>query len=584
MPDAIIPGLEPYNLSVVPGWDLDDGWRDRWFDWRNEVYRLRYDLHKLTEDNQAARSTEMAICAKDPAYWLCMYGWIEEPRAREGEDAVKPFTPFAFQVDLLQWFVEHTDSPTAYDGFASKARGLGATWIVCAAAVWGWLFRPWRGKLVSRKEDLVDKPGDLDSMFGKIDFFLSYLPPWMMPEGFKRDDCRFKLLLKNPKTGGQITGESTTSKTGRGGRASYVVIDEAAFVPAFVDVFGTVAGTTDHRFCVSSESFEEGRGWWTTWHTAKDMDPSCVRELEYFENPYFDSVWFAAERDRWANDPEGFNREYLRDPYSGSDTFIYPTVRDLGFSEKGFDPTLMTMLSIDPGRADDTAIVVAQLDFLEGKRVIRWVESYQKNLQPAEWYAHMLTGIEPLPEDAVDWRHATPRDREMLEFFRLLPWSSNRVRVYMDPAGSQKDMSGLSFHDRIIKETKRLRQRQDPGSPARPIVPIYKELFSHNRHDTRRLAMREALMASEFCATRGAHDLWDALVNSKFTRPSEKGTTQPAPIHDDFSHLRTAAEYLAVYMSLGLGTKATSKDKKPLRVTLGQKRTDTPFSLPRGVA
>ena len=583
MADALIPTLEPYGLHVVPGPDGTEEWRARWFAWRDDLYRLRYDIAAHLEAHPSERGLELAMCAQDPARWLALWAWIEEPRSREGEDAIKPFTPFAFQVELLQWFVAHCDSPAAYDGFASKARGLGATWIFTAGAVWGWLFRPWRGKLVSRKEDLVDKPGDLDSMFGKIDFLLGYLPQWMLPAGFTRDEHRFKLLLKNPVTGGQITGESTTSKTGRGGRATYVVLDEAAFMPGFIEVFGTVAGTTDHRFCVSSESFEEGRGWWTTWHEAKGQDPGCVRELEYWENPYFDEAWFAAERRRWGNDPEGFNREYLRDPYAGSDTFVYPTVREAGFVEKGYDPALPLLVGIDPGRADDTAIVFAQQEFVDGQRRIRWIDSYERNLQPAEWYAHILTGIEPVHGDAVDWSRATARDRQVLEFCASLNWGSDRVRVYMDPAGSQKDMSGLSFWDRIVKESKRLRVRAE-APYQRPIVPLYKELFSHNRHDTRRLAMRSLLMQSEFSDTKGARRLHDALANYRFNKPSEKGTGQPAPIHDEWSHLVSAAEYLAVYVSLGLGT-LEKKDRRPLRISIGPKhRVESPFAMPKGVA
>ncbi len=578
---AFIPGLEPFGLAEVPGFGDQPDWNKEWFAWRDSLYRVRSAIYDLCDSDPAARAAELALCAADPAYWLAMWGWIEEPRARDGEDSVKPFAPFAFQVELLQWFVAATDSSQPFDGFASKSRGLGATWIVCAAATWGWLFRPWRGKLVSRKEDLVDKPGDLDSMFGKIDFFIANLPIWMLPVGFKTSDHRFKLLLKNPVSGAQVAGESTSSKTARGARATYIVYDEAAFIPNFIDVFGTGAGTTDHRFCVSSESFEEGRGWWLTWHEALNQNPDSVKELDWFLNPYFSEEWFDAERMRWSNDPEGFNREYLRDPYAGSDSFVYPTVRDTAFVDEGYNPAWVTLVGIDPGRADDTAIVVGQLDPSDATRSIRWIDSYEKNLVPAEWYAHILTGIEPDASSAVEWHRATARDKEMLAFFRQLPTFGDRVRFYMDPAGAQKDMSGLSFFDRIVKETKRLRQREfeakveagaapDSLPTVRPIVPLYQPLFSHNRHETRRLAMRELLMRSSFSTTPGARRFHDALANYRFTKPGDKSSGQPAPIHDEWSHLVTAGEYVAVMVSLGLGTPATTKDKAVPRLRLGQ--------------
>lgn len=77
-------------------------------------------------------------------------------------------------------------------------------------------------------------------------------------------------------------------------------------------------------------------------------------------------------------------------------------------------------------------------------------------------------------------------------------------------------------------------------------------------------------MRSSFSTTAGARRFYDALANYRFTKPSEKGTGQPAPIHDEWSHLVTAGEYVAVMVSLGLGTQATSKDKAVPRLRLGQ--------------
>ena len=130
----------------------------------------------------------------------------------------------------------------------SKSRGWGATRTVVAFGVWGWRFRTWRALFVSRKEDLVDKPQDLNSMFGYADFLIDYLPPWQLPRGYDKRYHRLKNMIKNPETGSQLTGESTTTKAGRGARATYTVIDEAAFVPDFITTLGTLSGTTDHRF------------------------------------------------------------------------------------------------------------------------------------------------------------------------------------------------------------------------------------------------------------------------------------------------------------------------------------------------
>lgn len=576
-----IPTLTPWGLDLVPDWEPDTAeFQETYFAWRDRVKEVRVEVQLLCKYGDATHSPrfyqelELELCSQDPARFIALWLYIEEPRIIEGESPVKPFVPFPFQVELAQWWVERTGQAGAYDGFISKARGLGATWILCACATWAWLFRPWRGTLISRKEDLVDKPRDVNSMFGKIDFVLDHLPEWMLPEGFDPKEHRMRNFLSNPASVAQIVGEATTAKATRGGRATYVIFDEAAFIPAFKDVFGTASGTTNHRWAVSSESFEEGDDWWNTWTTAKERDPGCVRELGWELNPYNDAHWFAQEQIRWEHDPEGFAREYLRDPFAGFGAWVYPTVRKAQFTEQGFDPKEVLLVGIDPGRADDTAIVFMQFSGDDYPRTARWIDSYTNNLQPAEYYAHILTGIYPRPGDKCYGAHFDQEADHIMAWMASLPWSG-AMRVFCDPAGSQKDMSGLSFTDRLTLESKRLRARDlderiaegritsaDDAPRLVPIVPLYEELFSANRHDQRRLAMRELLMRSVFTANRGGRRLQNAFAKYRFSEPGDKSTSQPSPLHDEHSHLVSAAEYVAVYCSMGLGTIKARRDRE----------------------
>jgi hypothetical protein len=568
-----IPSLAPWGLDVVPeGKDF--------FPYRDHVTEARVEVQTLCEfgDDEYGpeiyQQWERDLCAEDPGRWIAFWLWIEEPRVRRGERAVKPYIPFAFQVELAQWFAAKTAEPDPYDGFVSKSRGLGASWIFAAMATWAYLYRPWRGILISRKEDLVDKKGDLNSLFGKIVFILEHLPEWMLPPGFDIERHKMKnfLVHPDPSNTASIIGEATTAKSTRGGRATYVLFDEAAFIPDFITVFGTAAGTTDHRWTVSSESFEEGSDWWDTWHSAQERDPGSVRELGWRLNPYFDDFWYAEEQARWEHDPAGFMREYERNPFT-DDTWIYPTVRFIRHYEEAlfpdsefpyYDPSELLLVGIDPGRADDTAIVWMQFGGDDEPRRARWIESYSANLQPAEYYAHILTGIEPAPGDAC---YGVEFDRYASE--RIMPWMASLpwqdvMRVFCDPAGSQKSIaSEMSFVDRIVIESKRLRMRENSGGRrVVPIVPLYEELFAANRHDKRRLELRKLLMRSDFADTRGAKKLKYAMEQYRFSEPGRQSTSQPAPLHDAHSHLCSAAEYIATYCSLGLGRVKARRDRK----------------------
>lgn len=569
-----IPGL-PEELAFVPDEDpLNPDWRQEWFAWREQIIEYRAMVNDLADHDLAYRAAELKRCAASSAYWLVMYGWIEEPRPRKGEDGQKFYIPFGFQVALLKWIDERLADPDCPDGFVSKARGLGATWIFCAAALHGWLFRsPWRVRLVSRKEELVDKPLDLDSMFGKIDFMLDRLPAWMLPKTYRREDHRLKLLIKNPDTGTTIAGESTSAKSTRGGRATFIVYDEAAFIKDFHTVFGTGAGTTDHRFAISSESFEEGRDFWDAWHAARDINPDAIQELEYTRNPYFDSDWYRREQERWAHDPYGFIREYERDPYAGGSAFIYPTVEELPIVDDVYDPTLPLLVGIDPGHADDTAIVWGQLRLAGSQKGMHWLDSYERNYQPAEFYAHLLTGIPPVPGDEIYGMSFTRHERDLMEWMASLPWN-DRIKFFMDPAGNQQH-SGISFHYLFAKKTKQVRERwlreqvkagKDPNDlpKLRPITPLYQALKTRNSHDERHLATRQLLPATVFSTTQGGRRIKEALKNYKLSEPGEKATNEPKPIHSDVSHIVSAVEYVSVYVSLGLGDppKAAAKPRK----------------------
>lgn len=569
MGDAFIPALEALQpgLGTVPGYDgtRSGGFRIRWKVWRDAVIKLGYELFEACENDSEMQARELAICAEDPAYFVTMYCWIDEPRPRHGEDAYKRFVPSAAQVELLYWLKGHVELPEPFDGYLSKSRGWGATRIVCAFATWGWRFRPWRGLLISRKEDLVDKPRDLNSMFGYIDFVVDHLPPWMIPEGYDPRIHRLKLMIQNPETRSQVTGESTTTKAGRGARATYAIVDEAAFVPDFVMMFGTLSGTTDHRFALSTESFEEGFEWYEAWKKY-ESNPDKVKQLEWWDNPWFDEYWLAEEEARWEHDPDGFVREFRRDPYAGFGQAVYPIAKDLLAIDYEYNPDAPLLVGIDPGRADDTAMVFAQFRGVGENRQLVWLDSYEKNLMPAEFYAHILTGIKPRMGDScwVYWdsnygQRFTPRDMEVMEWLRDIPYS--HLRTFCDPSGNNKDLSGLSFIERLLIESKRLRVREWKDATARNekhpvprgIVPLYKDLFKLNQHDARRSGLRKILPNTVFSKRDGAdRRLRLAMRNYRMNEPGNKATGEPTPIHDEWSHLVNAAQYLATYIDLGV--------------------------------
>ena len=107
-----------------------------------------------------------------------------EKRSRDGlighRTSRLPFILFQRQRDLVQFLLACLEGET--NGLIEKCRDVGATWVCCAFSVWLWLY--WPGVAVgwgSRKEQLVDKLGDPDSIFEKMRMIILGLPREFLP-------------------------------------------------------------------------------------------------------------------------------------------------------------------------------------------------------------------------------------------------------------------------------------------------------------------------------------------------------------------------------------------------------------------
>lgn len=569
--DAFIRLLAPVGLDRVPGWSgydpleepaLDAAWRRDYFAWRTKVIAHRQRLHALCGDDPEARSDELALCAEDPRYWLAMWGTVREPRVRKGEDKLKPFIPFAFQCHVLDWLWAMARMDGVQDGFITKARELGISWGgIVAFVTWGWLFQDVTSLVMSRTQSEVDKPNNINTLFGKVRFLLRALKktaPWMLPEGFDYDRHCTQLNIYNPTNEAQIFGETSTAEAGVGDRAQIAFIDEAAKLRELDAIWTTLGGTAEHVVGASTEDIRLGLMWEKKWQTAKQLAPDSVMVLDWYLNPYNDAAWLEAQRKRKeaANDLAGFYSEYLRNPRKGRSGLIYPEADTVQWADAdaGYDPSLPVYIGVDPGFTDETAIVFCQPIEGDPRGRIRWLDSFERHAVPAEYYAHILTGIEPEPGD-VAYGYYDPRygrDRDLMAWTRQFP-IGERVKIFMDPASKNKDTSGLSFYVRLVRESKRLRARA--GLPAKALAPYATELFQSGRHQhqPRQNAGRQMLARSEFCHTPGARRLLDAIKNYRQTPLTPHATSEPKPIHDEFSHLVAAFEYVASFTSMGVG-------------------------------
>ncbi len=176
-------------------------------------------------------------CRDNFLFFVNAFGWVYEPR----QSAILPAITPQFQTDTLVGVAAAIHDQ--HDLVIEKSRDMRASWSCLFVIAHRWLFgRDESYLLVSRKEDLVDKPEDPKSLFWKLDFIFKYLPTWLMPRYGRKS-----MHLVNYDRDVTIDGESTTGDVARGDRRTAILFDEFASVPNGNEVLAASADTTDCR-------------------------------------------------------------------------------------------------------------------------------------------------------------------------------------------------------------------------------------------------------------------------------------------------------------------------------------------------
>lgn len=225
------------SLSPGESWKIKLGFKGL-----DEAVAWRRWMIRRGQANARVRTKIREACSRDILLYINLFGWTYDPRRK-----VKsiPWITYPFQDRSFPRILESVERGS--DLVIDKSRDMGASWCCLIAMEWCWHFHPGMSFLMmSRNEKLVDKSGDLDALFPKIDFFHQHLPLWMMPEGYDPGKDRIKCHFGNTKLNSSIDGESTTSASGVGGRRTAVFLDEFSRME---NAFEIMAGTADVTRC-----------------------------------------------------------------------------------------------------------------------------------------------------------------------------------------------------------------------------------------------------------------------------------------------------------------------------------------------
>lgn len=277
----------------------------------------RRRLVQSAKQSASTRRVLKAASAASPIYWLNAFGWTflqkkinldGTVQSVQGESTHVPFITWKVQDDAVLQLLDAIDN--GHDALIHKSRDMGASWIVLAVFQWYFQFRPSTTFLeLSRKEVLVDRRGDMDSLFEKHRYLMKWQPEWLRPQRLVDNSMH----LENKDIGTTIEGESTNENAGQASRKTAMLLDEFARVREGEEIDLATADTSNCRIFNSTPQgpnthftriyrqmqAKQRSGkliilpWWQHPDKGRDAEIVQVDEKDVVRNP-----WYLSEEQR----------------------------------------------------------------------------------------------------------------------------------------------------------------------------------------------------------------------------------------------------------------------------------------------
>lgn len=319
--------------------------------------------------------------SEDPVYFIDTFCYIFNPK----QDPFNlRFRMFPFQKRLVRdiiWAIRNGE-----DIFIDKTREMGVTYTILCTLLWMWLFEPASNFLIgSRKEDYVDNRrggttgNKEESLFGKLDYVISRLPKFILPEGFNADRHFNYMSLVNPQNGNAISGESSNPNFSRGGRQRAVFLDEFAFWEDGNAVWGATADTTNCRIIATTPGIKPSKA--KRLRFGKDGEKIKVITLTYNEDPRKNKKWLEEQKERRST--EDFAREIMVNWETSITGRVYPEIESAAYGDFPFILNQQLYCSWDFG-LDGVGFAFFQQNPANGK--FRLLDSYENQDKPIQWF------------------------------------------------------------------------------------------------------------------------------------------------------------------------------------------------------
>lgn len=495
----------------------------------NENKRFRLKLLAEADGDLNLQQLIIQKCSNgtDGFEFFCdTFCWTLDPR--EG-DPHKPFILWPKQRAFIVWLedlYQRSQRGEKINVGVDKPRAVGVSYLLMVWLFWHYRFHTFTARIGSWKEEYVDKKGEPDALFTKIDYQLGRMPEWLIGQ-----HDRPHLILK-PREGAltsSIVGESANPDFGRGGRKNVIIFDEFGFWDWARSSWESAGESANMRIAVSTPPPTGPDS-----HHYKLINGKLGRvfkfDFDWSDDPRRDQAWLAEARE--TKSEEEFAREVLKSYEGTTKGKVYAvSLRNAEMTTVEYDPRLPLFVSWDFG-LDAVAMIWWQKDF--GTNKVYMIDCYNNSNQEIGFYVPFVTGI---VESGV--HRYTEHELDLIALHKQ--WSKTITHVG-DPDVNKRNL--------ITKES--TKAYLDKKGIYVQSIPWGGRTWGDLKEKTMRLFRR--LVVDE----KRCEPVLAAVRNAKYPerRESSQSTTEAVkPVHDWTSHFRTSVEYFADNEPEALGTR-----------------------------
>jgi hypothetical protein len=488
--------------------------------WEETIIKNKRDraeiLYKADKDLELQRII-IEKCSRDPVFYINNFCWTFNPNLSY------PYIPFllypkqeALILDLEKG-LQDARKGLKVNLILDKPRNVGATFTVMAWISCHFLFDDFTARVGSRKEEYVDKSGDKDTLFYKIDYILDRLPFWMVPNDLSRG--RTHLSLSHPFKENVISGESANQNFARGGRKSMILFDELAFWETAQSSWESAGEASNFRVAMSTPP-ETARD--SFFHKLLTGRKGNVRLFSFSWNDVAgrDEKWLKEAKE--TKSEEEFAREIMKSYDGVVEGRVYMNDLKLSkMSDAEYNGNLPLFISWDFG-LDSVAMIWWQKDFKNNKLYI--IDCYTNSNKSIDWYIPFVTG------EIISGKSFNYSNYELDFIKRHREWSGD-ITHFGDPSVEQRHLSTGESTRMVLEDQYN--------------IYIQSKSFSGRKWTDLRDKARLAFRRLEFNQTR-SEPVITALRLARYPKKRENNNSQSdskLPIHDATSHFRSSFEY-----------------------------------------